>query len=1184
VSHELSELVERQLEIASLTGETDSVMAAIVDGARLALDGDGAALTVPEGSRLVFTVAVGSSAPLAGSSISIDASVGGRCFTERRTLVIDDLHAEETAEAAQTAWLGGGSIVLAPLVHGDRTLGVLSVHARQQAAFGDEAAARMGLMARSAAVALRNAELVARLASSERASRALVEQGADATLVIDSDGAVLAANHAAADLLGYPTDELASLRDRDVFADAESAAATLHGAAFLRRREFRGERCFRRRDGSLVDVELAARLLDDGRIHTSVRDITQRKRNEERLHESLDRLRSIVEMQREIAALALEPDAVTQAILERAQQLTGADGAVVLWLDSTGLVWRYAAGAAAPFVGYRPKEGASLASIALNSLETHYAPDTAVDPRVDVDATKRTGFRSVISAPIMRGSSAIALLSVASKQAHAFDEVALETTRLMAEFVSAALQSGEELEARRRLADELRTQGLVVEHMRTALHVWTLGADNVFRLEYANAASEQALGLPVADVLGRRVDDVLRGSPESADEIFRRLLATERGVVDMGEVEYEDDRVSLRVLALKMFALGPTRVAVTFENVTERVQATRALSESEERFRGAFDAPSAGMALIDRDGRFVQVNERLAEMLGYDRDELLPLGARTIIHPDDGPLVARLERELDASETGTLETERRYVRKDGSIMWAHIAVATVHDYDGRPRHRVLHVIDITDRKAAEQLFSASFERSAVPMAIVDDDRVLTDVNEAALELIGVPREEALRLTLDELLPDQPVERRWQRFVERGSAEGETSLLRPDGGRRLIEFTATAHVRPGRHMVVIRDLTRQRDLELQLLQAQRMEAVGRLAGGIAHDFNNLLTAIGGYSEFLAERIDDPKLRRHAEEIRRAASRAASLTGQLLAFSRRQVLQPRVLDLNAAVVEMETMLRRLIGEDVELITLLEPELGWVQADPTQIEQVIINLAVNARDAMPNGGSATISTANVTTPDGQFVELGFTDTGVGMSAQERQHLFEPFFTTKHGGTGLGMSTVYGVVEQSGGTIDVDSEPGLGSSFRIRLPLVEAELELPEAAPAAAPAAGNETILLVEDEGVVRSLVAEILETSGYTVLQAADGPSALELLRRHSGPVDLLVTDVVMPGMSGPDVAKAVASMRPGTQVLYTSGYTDSAIDHHGVLEPGIAFLQKPFSADDLTRKVRDLVEGGEPSLSA
>jgi CheY-like chemotaxis protein len=259
------------------------------------------------------------------------------------------------------------------------------------------------------------------------------------------------------------------------------------------------------------------------------------------------------------------------------------------------------------------------------------------------------------------------------------------------------------------------------------------------------------------------------------------------------------------------------------------------------------------------------------------------------------------------------------------------------------------------------------------------------------------------------------------------------------------------------------------------------------------------------------------------------------------------------------------------------MLDPAIGCVKADPTQIEQVIVNLAVNARDAMPHGGALTIETSNVDTDEATWVELRLTDTGVGMTDDERRQLFEPFYTTKDGGTGLGLATVYGIVEQSGGMIEVDSAPGMGSSFRIWLPRVEAEADREVPAPSEpAPAAGTETILLVEDEGVVRELVAEILETSGYSVLQAADGPSALELLRRHSGSVDLLVTDVVMPGMSGPEVAQAVSAMRPGTHVLYTSGYTDSAIGHHGVLEPGIAFLQKPFSADDLTRKVRQLLD--------
>jgi CheY-like chemotaxis protein len=286
---------------------------------------------------------------------------------------------------------------------------------------------------------------------------------------------------------------------------------------------------------------------------------------------------------------------------------------------------------------------------------------------------------------------------------------------------------------------------------------------------------------------------------------------------------------------------------------------------------------------------------------------------------------------------------------------------------------------------------------------------------------------------------------------------------------------------------------------------------------------------------------------------------------------------VLDLNAVVSDMDSLLRRLIGEDVELIVMLAPDLASVQADPTQVEQVIVNLTVNARDAMPNGGAVTISTANVETDQGSFVELCLTDTGVGMSDEERQQLFDPFFTTKEGGTGLGLATVYGIVDQSGGTIEVDSAPGMGSTFRIWLPRVDAKAEEPVVGPVReAPAVGTETILLVEDETVVRQLVAEILETTGYKVLQAGDGPSALELLRRHPAPVELLVADVVMPGMSGPEVAQAVTAMRPGTQVLYTSGYTDSQIGHHGVLEPGIAFLQKPFSADDLTRKVRSLLD--------
>ena len=390
-----------------------------------------------------------------------------------------------------------------------------------------------------------------------------------------------------------------------------------------------------------------------------------------------------------------------------------------------------------------------------------------------------------------------------------------------------------------------------------------------------------------------------------------------------------------------------------------------------------------------------------------------------------------------------------------------------------------------------------------------------------------------------------------------------------------------------------DITERKALEMQLLQAQKMEAVGLLAGGVAHDFNNVLTAIGGYAELVREDLPGEDARRHdVEEILRATERAATLTRQLLAFSRRQVLAPRVLDLNGVVAGVDNMLRRLIGADVELRTALAPELGAVRADPGQLEQVIMNLVVNARDAMPRGGKLTLETANAELDEsyalehpavvaGPYVMLAVSDSGVGMDAATQARVFEPFFTTKEKGkgTGLGLATVYGIVKQSGGNIWLYSEPGRGTTFKIYLPRVDQPPEQPAAAPAprAAPR-GSETVLLVEDDEAVRALARKMLAAHGYTVLAAASGAEALKLAADHTGPIHLLVTDVVLPGMSGRELATRFQSVRPGLKVLYTSGYTDDAVVHHGVLDPGIAFLQKPFTSGTLARKVRETLDSG------
>jgi len=932
--------IRPELEVAALSGEVEAVMRGIVERLMRLPHADGASLSTIDGDFAYFSVCAGEDEPLQGRTFRLEDTLGATCVGGE--LVV--LRKTTGPEVDRCPTPGAASIVLAPLQWDGHVCGVLGVRSSSLEAFDDAGVEEIRMLAAGASIALRNAEVIAKLAASERNYRELHDQAADAILVTDTNGVIVDANEAAAALLWRPVDELRGMHASELFTPAELAAAPLRMAELQRTGELRSERPFLRKDGAEIMVEYSCRILDDGRVHAALRDVTLRRLNEERLRTSLGRLHAIVQTQQQISALELDHEALTTTIVLRAQRLCGGDGAAVQWFDGHESVYHHCSGIAAGHVGLRLDRSASLAGVAGMSGEAVYAADTATDPRTDANVCARLGIGSLICAPLHRDGKVVGILSILGSEPHAFDELALETARLMAEFIGAVMRNTTELNERGLLVEQLRLQNQVVEHMQTPLCVLSV-EEGSLRLQYANRASEAATGLAIGDVVGRKLEEIL---PGVSPKLVKRLLeVVETGeVLDAGELEYADDRIAPGIFSVKAFPLTDNRLAVTFDNVTD---------------------------------------------------------------------VARIEA-------------------------------------------------------------------------------------------------------------------------------------------------------------------------QLRQAQKMEAVGRLAGGIAHDFNNLLTAISGYSEFLIGGTTDAKLRRYAEEIKRASDRAAALTGQLLAFSRRQMLQPRILDLNATVGDMDMILRRLIGEDVELVTLLGHELAPVRADPTQIEQVIINLAVNARDAMPHGGSVTIETSNAVTGDDAFVELRLTDTGVGMTDAERRQLFDPFFTTKEGGTGLGLATVYGIVEQSGGTIEVESAPGLGSSFRILLPAERATVDEAEPDTARlAPANGEETILLVEDELVVRRLVAEILESSGYSVLQAADGPSALELLRRHTGPVDLLVTDVVMPGMSGPEVAGAVAAMRPGTHVLYISGYTDSSIGNHWALEPGIAFLQKPFNADVLTGKVREVLDGVVDSVA-
>jgi PAS domain S-box-containing protein len=619
---------------------------------------------------------------------------------------------------------------------------------------------------------------------------------------------------------------------------------------------------------------------------------------------------------------------------------------------------------------------------------------------------------------------------------------------------------------------------------------------------------------------------------------------------------------------------------------------------------------------VDADGRLTFLNAAAEALTGHRLVELRGYPLAALLAPDDAERLREGLRQTLAGQAGPSRWEVALLHRGGARVLVELSMANLVT-DGEITGCVGVARDITERKRAEdalreseERFRRAFDDAAIGMALQSLDGRYLRVNRGLCEMLGYTEAEFLARTYPEVThpEDSAADLAFDREMVAGARnayQGEKRYLHRLGhvvwGLVTVSIIGDRDRQPVSFIVQVQDISARKQadegrarLEGELRQAQKMEAIGRLAGGVAHDFNNLLTVILGRSQLLLERLaDDDPTRRHIDLIQKTADRAAGLTRQLLAFSRKQVLQPELLDVNAIVANVQRMLRRLIGEHVELHTALEPGLGRVHADPGQLEQVILNLAVNARDAMPQGGRLTLTTANVETgdpipihphgsaPPGRYVMLSVTDTGIGMDAETQAHLFEPFFTTKGpgAGTGLGLATVYGIVAQGGGYIGVASTPRAGSSFRIYLPRVEPPAAAAVRGPVVAEVPrGSETILLVEDEDGVRDLAREILQAHGYAVLETRHAADAIWLCEWHEGPIHLLVTDVVMPQMSGRDLVERLAGMRPQMKVLYMSGYTDDAIVHHGVLEEGTSFLPKPFTPETLAWKVRSVLDGG------
>ena len=635
-------------------------------------------------------------------------------------------------------------------------------------------------------------------------------------------------------------------------------------------------------------------------------------------------------------------------------------------------------------------------------------------------------------------------------------------------------------------------------------------------------------------------------------------------------------------------------------DITEHKRTVEALQNEKGFSESVIDSLPDAFYVLDRRGQPLRWNKNAEIVLGYSREELAALAPLAMVAEDERPLLVSKMRETFAEGSATVEVH--LLTKDGRKI-PYLLTAT-RAVIGDQVCLVGIGVDITERKKAEaertRLVTA-IEQSAEGVVITNTAGDIEYVNPAFTRITGYSREEVVghnpRILKSDKQDPAFYQQLWATILRGEIWHGELINRRKDG-KVYNEELNIAPVRNARgeitHFIATKqDVTERKRLENQFRQAQKMEAVGRLAGGVAHDFNNLLTIINGYSEMVLERLDssDPT-RGQLEEIRKAGERAGSLTRQLLAFSRQQMLAPRVLDLNTLVTDVEKMLRRLIGEDIDLAIVRDPGLGQVKADSGQIEQILLNLAVNARDAMPEGGKLVIETANVEldeayadqhglVPPGSYVLLAVNDTGIGMNAETQAHIFEPFFTTKEQGkgTGLGLATVYGIVKQSAGFIWVYSELGRGTTFKIYLPRIDEPGESVPASEARGHSVGGaETILLVEDEGALRALAARILQALGYRVLESDSPEDALRIGEQHQEPIHLLLTDVVMPRISGRKIAESLAFLRPALKVLYMSGYTDDAVFRNGVLEPGATFIQKPFTPAALARKVREVLDAG------
>jgi PAS domain S-box-containing protein len=908
-------------------------------------------------------------------------------------------------------------------------------------------------------------------------------------------------------------------------------------------------------------------------------------------------------------ARRLNLEAVLETLLDCLGQLVPFDSANVMLLDGEELVVRATRGyqrhAGADIRGLRLPRTMLTLWEAIQSGSWVLVADTRRDPRWVV-FPETSYVRCWLGVPLQAAGKLIGFYSLDKSEPGYFTPQHARLAESLAAQAAVAIENARLFEESTRAHEEVRRSeqkfSLAFYSHPAPMVLSTLETSEIIDV---NESYLRFFGYTRQELIGRTalaLHTYVR--PEDRAAFVQAVLRDGKIFEQEVQLRVKSGEIRTVLASADLISLEGRRCILgVIRDITERRVAEAALRVSEEKFAKAWEAsPDAISISTLEDGRYLAVNESFFNLTGYRREEAV---GRTVFelgiwdNPIDRTQFAALLREH--GRVRNMEVAMR--KKTGERVVALVSAEKI-ELDESPCLLAFSK-EITDRKRAEEALRASEEKfakafraspTAISLATRDEGRFL-EVNDGFLRFTGYTREEVIGRRGVELAlwvdPQQRLEINAELEARNEVRDRQVRIRKKNGqiaeailSAELIELRGTPCL-----LVVSSDITERKALEAQLQQAQKMEAIGQLAGGVAHDFNNLLGVIIGYADMLMEQVrGDPGRERPAEAILSAAQRASALTRQLLAFSRRQVLRPRVLDLSQSVQEMGKLLGRLIGENIVLHTSLEPALGHVKADPSQIEQVLMNLAVNARDAMPNGGRLTIQTANVELDEsyssahapvapGRYVMLAVSDTGIGMDAATQARIFEPFFTTKEPGkgTGLGLATVYGIVKQSEGYIWVYSEVGKGTAFKVYLPRVDqpVDVALAEARPTPAARVG-ETVLLVEDDDALRELTRSYLDRAGYSVVVAANGQEALTAAVNHNGDLNLLVTDVVLPGMSGPELARQLDNLHPGMKVLFVSGYTDIEHLRAGVSQGEFELIQKPFRRDDFTRRVRAVLD--------